>query len=88
MVLTGARNELRRISRQAARLDLSTERSGPSASNLSPVFIRNGTRRVAPDCAALAWAIEPNRVSFSSSSRRRPLKLSVKAFCYGLPGAM
>jgi hypothetical protein len=27
-------------------------------------------------------------VSLSSSSRSRPLKLSMKAFCCGLPGAM
>ena len=40
MVLTGARNELRRISRQAARLNLGTERSGPSASDRAPFFIQ------------------------------------------------
>jgi hypothetical protein len=34
---------------------------------------------------ARAWA---NSVSFKSSSRRRPLKLSMKAFWVGFPGAM
>jgi ISXO2-like transposase domain len=29
-----------------------------------------------------------NSVSLSNSSRRRPLKLSTKPFCIGLPGAM
>lgn len=29
-----------------------------------------------------------HRVSFNSSSRKRPLKLSMKAFWVGLPGAM
>jgi hypothetical protein len=31
---------------------------------------------------------ETNSVSLSNSSRKRPLKLSMKAFCVGLPGAM
>jgi len=31
---------------------------------------------------------KPNSVSFRNSSRRRPLKLSMKAFCAGLPGSM
>ena len=35
-----------------------------------------------------AWAIEMKSVSLSSSSRSRPLKLSMKPFCIGLPGAM
>jgi DNA methylase len=38
--------------------------------------------------AARAWASEANKVSFNSSSRGRPLKLSIEAFCCGLPGAM
>jgi hypothetical protein len=29
-----------------------------------------------------------NNVSFNNSSRSRPLKNSMKAFCVGLPGAM
>jgi hypothetical protein len=29
-----------------------------------------------------------NRVSLRHSSRKRPLKLSTKAFCVGLPGVM
>jgi hypothetical protein len=29
-----------------------------------------------------------NSVSLRHSSRKRPLKLSTKAFCVGLPGAM
>ena len=37
---------------------------------------------------ARASARERNRVSFSSSSRSLPLKLSLKPFCWGLPGAM
>ena len=35
-----------------------------------------------------AWASERNRVSFKSSSRRRPMKLSTKAVWTGLPGEM
>jgi putative transposase len=35
-----------------------------------------------------AWARLRNMVSLSSSSRIRPLKLSTKPFCIGLPGAM
>jgi hypothetical protein len=31
---------------------------------------------------------DENSVSLSSSSPRRPLKLSMKPFCIGLPGAM
>jgi len=29
-----------------------------------------------------------NKVSFKNSSRKRPLKLSMKAFCTGFPGSM
>ena len=35
-----------------------------------------------------AWFIEKNRYSLRHSSRIRPWKLSAKAFCVGLPGAM
>ena len=35
-----------------------------------------------------AWCRDGNRVSFKSSSRRRPLKLSIKAFWVGFPGAI
>ncbi|MDB5657625.1 MAG: hypothetical protein JWS10_240 [Cypionkella sp.] len=35
-----------------------------------------------------AGVIQGNRVSFRSSSRSRPLKLSMKAFWVGLPGAI
>jgi len=35
-----------------------------------------------------AWASEVNSVSFNNSSRSLLLKLSMKAFCMGLPGAM
>src|SRR3954453_10610362 len=38
--------------------------------------------------ASRPWLSEPNSVSFNNSSRRRPLKLSMKAFCCGLPGAI
>jgi hypothetical protein len=38
--------------------------------------------------SARASARELNRVSFSSSSRSLPLKLSLKPFCWGFPGAM
>jgi hypothetical protein len=38
--------------------------------------------------AKRAWASDVNSVSFNSSSRSLPLKLSIKAFCVGLPGAM
>jgi hypothetical protein len=37
---------------------------------------------------ARAWLIVKNRVSLSSSSRMRPLKLSTNPFCVGMPGAM
>ncbi|WP_413785677.1 HNH endonuclease [Cognatiyoonia sp. IB215182] len=33
-------------------------------------------------------ASDESRVSFKSSSRNLPLKLSTKAFCIGFPGAM
>src|SRR4051794_9701669 len=36
---------------------------------------------------ALAWSRPKNSVSFKSSSRMRPLKLSQMPFCIGLPGA-
>ena len=35
-----------------------------------------------------AWGSDANSVSFRHSSRSRPMKLSAKAFCCGLPGAM
>jgi len=35
-----------------------------------------------------AFGSDRNKVSFSSSSRSRPLKLSMQAFWTGLPGAM
>lgn len=40
-----------------------------------------GQGRRACDC-------DENRVSLSNSSRSPPLKLSMKPFCIGLPGAM
>jgi hypothetical protein len=36
----------------------------------------------------LAWLCEPNNVLLNNSSRRGPLKLSMKAFCCNLPGAI
>jgi len=38
--------------------------------------------------AARAWPRLENSVSFRPPSRKRPLKLSTKPFCMGLPGAM
>lgn len=40
------------------------------------------------DRAARACASVVNNVSFKNSSRRRPLKDSMKPFCIGLPSAM
>lgn len=40
------------------------------------------------DLAERPWCNDGNRVAFNRSSRRRPLKLSMKAFWIGLPGAM
>lgn len=36
----------------------------------------------------LAWAIVTNQCSFRHSSRNLPLKLSMQAFSFGLPGRM
>lgn len=38
--------------------------------------------------SVVRWARDVNSVSFNNSSRNGPLKLSMKAFCMGLPGAM
>jgi len=43
---------------------------------------------IQPAMTARAWFIEKNRCSFKHSSRSSPWKLSAKAFCVGLPGAM
>jgi len=38
--------------------------------------------------AMRAWASDVNDVWLRSSSLKRPLKLSMKVFCMGLPGTM
>lgn len=55
----------------------------------SQLRVRPGFVVVAPPLStARACGRDRNSVSFSSSSRRRPLKLSLKPFMLGLPGAM
>lgn len=59
-----------------------------------PLFIARGASGGVRCClrqaasVTRAWCSEGNRVSFRSSSRNGQLKLSIKAFWVGLPGAM
>jgi hypothetical protein len=53
-----------------------------------PADARVGPNIVCSLVASLQARNDVNSVSFRNSSRKRPLKLSTKAFCIGFPGAM
>jgi hypothetical protein len=60
------------------------------AATLSTAAIGNRSRRIMNVRKILDTTCirDVNRVSFRNSSRKQPLKLSTKAFCIGLPGAI
>ena len=90
-----------RVCKAGAVVEPATWRNGRSRRGANDTGKAAGVRHASPECGrAPLWSARhladreracvsvENGVSFMNSSRSRPLKLSMNAFCMGLPGAM